>query len=138
MSSPLGEKLSAFTPEKVPIPPALAQAPALAPLVADTPFPPSTRGNTSAPDIFLACTIMRDIVSQAQCGSHHGLCHIPHDFFQYTPLTAKFKCAAGIFFNYRKQRALIFSFRALILISLQLPRSRSPRRSPDRYSSSIA
>ena len=42
---------TALTPEKVPTPPAAAHAPEEAPVVIETPLPPSIRGKTSAPDI---------------------------------------------------------------------------------------
>jgi hypothetical protein len=44
---------SAFTPEKVPTPLAPAHAPELKPVEILTPFPPSIKGRTSAPEIII-------------------------------------------------------------------------------------
>src|SRR6187431_1820986 len=51
MASPCASYESALTPEKVPTPPASAQAPEDSPLETEMPLPPSTSGNTSRPDI---------------------------------------------------------------------------------------
>ena len=47
-----------MTPEKVPTPPAAAQAPAERPLLTAMPLPPSTSGQTSRPEITIGCTTL--------------------------------------------------------------------------------
>jgi hypothetical protein len=58
-----------LTPEKVPIPPAAAQAPAVRPLEIPTPFPPSIRGNTSRPErrILFNLNIKNKEISASDC-----------------------------------------------------------------------
>src|SRR5690348_5643983 len=51
MRSPAASGLSALTPEKVPMPPAAAQAPELSPFETEMPLPPSTIGRTSRPEM---------------------------------------------------------------------------------------
>src|SRR4028119_443221 len=64
--------MSALTPEKVPTPPAAAQAPQDRPSLTATPLPPSTKGQTSAPDITRGCTMLISTTLLRRGGSSPG------------------------------------------------------------------